>query len=358
MMILISMCLFYTRLVWPGEGSITGIITNEQNEPLASVNISVEGTHWGTATDEAGNFTIENMSAGTYSLMVSHIGYESVNINNIVIADRENTNLQITLKEIAIRFREIIVTPGNFAISRDELSSQQDIRKEHIKTLPGTLNDINRVFQIMPGIGFTDDFNAQFQVRGGKINENLIIMDGVEIFDPYHMKEIGGAVGVMNMDLIENVTVMTGGFSAKYGDKLSSVVEIENRQAQPRYFAGKVAAGGTGLDCVLEGAHHKFNWITSFRKSLLKEAAELINPTDYTFSPSFYDVQAKLVYQANFANTLTANFLYSRDNSYLEKWRQDEDIHSNYGNGYYGIVWQCAMKKSLISKFRHHRKLN
>jgi len=174
--------------------------------------------------------------------------------------------------------------------------------------------------------------------------------DGIEIYDPYHLKDLGGAVGVMNMDLVDNLSMMTGGFEAKYGDRLSSVVSIENRTSRSERFSGQVGAGGTGLAVLLETPFPHGSAIASFRKSLLKEAAEFLNPTDHTFSPSFYDAQSKITLSLSEKNQLYYNFLYSKDNSFLEQWRGDSDIYADYGNCYQGLVWKSRLHSTVSSE--------
>jgi len=329
------------------NGVISGRITDSKGNPLSNVNIIILGTDLGTASDSEGNYRIENLVSGLYRLKFMSIGYEAVIKEDVDVADGKITQLNAQMIEKAIEMQEIVVTPGNFSIAQKQTAKRQFIDKERIVDVPATLNDICRVLQIMPGIAFSDDFSAHFHVRGGKQNENLILLDGMEIFDPYHLKHIGGAVGVMNMELIENVSVLTGGFPAKYGDKLSSVVAVQNRAGDTEKFRGNFSGGGTGFSLFLEGPVLYGSWLISARKSFLKEAAEILNPTDYAYSPSFYDVQGKVSLAANNNNQFIYNFLYSKDNSYLEKWRGDSELNSDYGNNYNGLVW----RKTFSPKF-------
>jgi len=322
------------------QGIISGRVTDEQGQPLPNAAIIIMGTQWGASSDSAGVFRITNLAPGVYRLKCMSMGYEGVIKEGVSVRDDYVTTVTIQLIEKALEMDEVIVTPGDFSIAQQQTAKRQVIDKEKIIDVPATLNDICRVLQIMPGIAFSDDYSAHFHVRGGKQNENLILLDGMEIFDPYHLKHIGGAVGVMNMDLIENVSVLTGGFPARYGDKLSSVVAVQNRAGDKERFRGNIGGGGTGFSLLLEGPMPYGSWVFSARKSFLKEAAEFLNPTDYTFSPSFYDVQGKLALTGSSRNQLTYNFLYSKDNSYLEKWRKDSELRSDYGNSYHGIVWR------------------
>lgn len=344
-------CLFSKSYSQSTNGIIVGSVTDFENNALFNVNIVILGTSLGTASDKLGNYRIENVPPGEYTLKFMYIGYESEIEKKVFVKASQITRINKKLRAKVLQMREIVVTPGNFSVSQSQTAKRQVIEKDRITSLPATLDDICRVLQVMPGASFSDDFSAHFHVRGGKQNENLILLDGMEIYDPYHLKNIGGAVGVMNMDLIENVTILTGGFPAKYGDKLSSVVVVENRIGEQKNFSGTIGIGGTGARLVLEGPSPRGSWIFSFRKSFLKEAATILNPTDYTISPSFYDAQTKFIFKVNNSNKIMGNILYSKDNSYLEKWQRNTDLYSDYGNSYYGLVWQSILSRSLLSEF-------
>lgn len=331
-------------------GTIEGTVSDTNGNPLTNVNIMIPGTNQGMVSDANGTFRIVNLIPGQLKIQFSHVGYE-IEIRNVEIQANSTHRLTIQLVPRVIPMQEIIVTPGNFSISQSQTVKQQAIEKERITAIPATLDDIYRVLQIMPGITFSDDFSAHFHVRGGKQNENLILLDGIEIYDPYHLKDIGGAVGVMNMDIIDNIAIMTGGFEARYGDRLSSVVSIKNRAGSTDRLKGNFSAGGTGISLLAESPIPYGSAMVSFRKSFLKEAAEILNPTDYTISPSFYDIQSKVTITANPNNHIIYNFLYSKDESYLEKWRNDSELHSDYGNFYQGIVWQNTLSSKFYSEF-------
>jgi len=333
------------------SGSIAGTISDFNGKALVNVNIVISGTIFGTVSDAKGNFRIDNLKPGKLALKIMCMGYRTEIIDKIVIEAGQTYHLAVKLAEKVLPMQEIVVTPGNFSITQSQSAKQQAIEKERIAAIPATLDDIYRVLQIMPGVTFSDDFSAHFHVRGGKQKENLILLDGIEIYDPYHLKNVGGAVGVMNIDIIDNISIMTGGFEAKYGDRLSSVVSIENRKGNLERFRGTIGAGGTGVSMLIESPIPFGSAIVSFRKSFLKEAAEILNPTEYTFSPSFYDVQSKVSIAANSNNQITYNFLYSKDKSYLEKWRNDSELYSDYGNSYQGIVWKSTLSSTCFSEF-------
>ena len=331
-------------------GTISGIVYDSTHYSLSNVNIVIFLTTWGTTSDKFGKYRLENVPQGSYSVKFSSMGYEQVIESNVVVTAGRETRLDVVLLEKVLPMQEVVVTPSNFSIAQSRPAKQQSIEKEKIAAIPATLDDIYRVIQVMPGVAFSDDFSAHFHVRGGKQSENLILLDGMELHDPYHLKNIGGAVGIMNMDMIDNISIMTGGFGAKYGDRLSSVISIENRAGRVDRFRGNIGAGGTGLSMLFESPIPFGSFAASFRKSFLKEAVEILNPTDYAFSPSFYDVQSKISLQANENNQIAVNLLYAKDDSYLERWKMDSQLHSDYGNSYQGLVWKSIINPKLFSE--------
>lgn len=334
----------------PETGIIIGIVKDSKNNALANVNIFISGSAIGTVSTKEGYYGIKKLLPGKYVIKFLHIGYKLKIEKDVLVRSNQITRLDVNLTPEAILFREIVVTPGNYLISQSQTAKQQSIQKKRITSLPATLDDIYRVLQIMPGVASSNDFSAHFHVRGGKQNENLILLDGVEIFDPYHLKNIGGAIGVMNLDLIENLSILTGGFPAKYGDKLSSVVVLKSREGNRQKPGGSFGIGGTGVKIVAEGPIPSGNWLLSFRKSFLKEAVEFVNPTSYTFSPSFYDFQSKIVVKPNKNNRFITNILYSKDHSFLEKWHNDSNLFSDYGNGYYSLMWKSFINPVIYSE--------
>ena len=333
------------------SGTIVGTIKDQNNKILTNVNTIILGTSLGAASDNNGMYRIENIKPGEYALKFMYIGYRPEIKNKIIVNAKRETRLDINLIEDIIQFQAITVTPGSYTLSQRQTSKMQAIRKERINSMPASMDDINRILQIMPGVAFAHDGTAHLQVRGGKQDENLMLVDGIEVFDPYHLKNVGGATGIMNMDIIDNVSILTGGFPAKYGDKLSSVVSIQNRTANPEKFSGIIGLGGTGTKIVLEGPIPRGSWLVSYRKSFIKEAVELLNPSDKSFSPSFYDTQMKISLTPNNNHKITANLLYSHDKSRLEQWPEESGLTSSYNNMYYGLVWKTLLSNRLLSEF-------
>ena len=276
----------------------------------------------------------------------------------VKVEEGKVTHLDVTLSQMILTMPEVVVTPGAFRMAQQQIARRQSMERDRLQSLPATFNDVNRVLHVMPGVSFAHDGSAHFHVRGGNQEENLILLDGVEIFDPYHLKNLGGAVGILNMDMIDQVDILTGGFPARYGDKLSSVVNIENRVSDAERITGSFGIGGTGSKLLMEGPIPNGSWLLSYRKSFLKEAIKLLNPSENTFIPSFYDAQGKTAYKINSSNQLIFNLLLSEDKSYFDSWYLNRDLNSSYSNRYIGLVWKSIVTPKMLSEFTYSNGMN
>ncbi len=339
-------------------GAIVGVVKDEHENVIDNVNAFIVGTPLGTVSDDNGRFSIQNVRPGKYTIQFSFIGYKTAVKENVPVENGKVTMLDVTLSRMILNMPEIVVTPGAFRLAQQQTSRRQSMLHDQLNTLPATFNDVNRVLHVMPGVSFSHDGSAHFHVRGGNQEENLILLDGVEIFDPYHLKNLGGAVGIINMELVEKVEMLTGGFPAKYGDKLSSVVNVVNRVSDANRLAGSIGIGGTGSKMLLEGPLPRGSWLVSYRKSFLREAIKILNPSENTFVPTFYDAQAKVQVRLNSSNQLIFNLLMSDDHSTFNKWILSRDLSSNYGNRYIGLVWKSVLRPGLFSKLLYSNGMN
>ncbi len=329
------------------NGQISGRIIDSNNQaPLTGVNVALVGTKRGSASDNEGRFLISNLPPGKYQLKFTMMGYKTVIKSNIWIFANQMTQLNVVMSPEVLLMNEIVVTPGKYSLAQSHTTKRQIFSHHDITHLPATMDDICRVVQTIPGITVSNDYSAHFHVRGGEHDENLILLDGTEIFDPYHLKNVWGAVGIINMDVIEDVQVMTGGFPAQFGDKLSSIVQITTKEGN-KALSGNIGIGGTGVKALIQGPIPGGSWFLSYRKSFLKQAVEILN-SPITFSPSFYDLQSKVTFQVSPNQKFVFNILHSADNTYLEQWKNKKKLKSDYGNFYIGLIWKSIVSPKLF----------
>ncbi|MBW6497637.1 MAG: TonB-dependent receptor [Bacteroidales bacterium] len=285
---------------------VEGFIRNEQGQPLEFVNLALEGTSAGTTTNEAGFFRLR-VPGGPASLLVSHLGYISRRITlNVPVGETRELNITLLLAttdlpDVEVRERQILSTD----IIR--------LDPKLVAVLPGPSSGVEGLVKTLPGVSSTSELTSQYSVRGGNFDENLVYVNGIEIYRPFLVRS-GQQEGLsfLNSDLISGINFSAGGFDAKFGDKMSSVLDIEYRK--PETFAGSFSMS------LLEGSLHleglTKNQKTTFLLGLRHKSNQYLLGTLDTkgdYRPSFSDIQTLVAHQVN--SRLELSFLGNFSNN-------------------------------------------
>jgi hypothetical protein len=295
-----------------GTGFIVGTVTGEQG-PLAGVQVWLEGYDVGAVTDGQGTYRLGPLAEGSYTVIASHIGYEQVRREEVTVTEGSTRVLDFRLQPVALEMAGILVTPKQEEFDPRGVTARLTSRM--IQEAPGAGQDIFLVLQTLPGVASGGD-DSKLYIRGGRPEENLILYDGAVIRNPFHFDFSGGGFyTIFNSSLVENVELYAGGFPARYGDRLSAVMVIENRAGNRER---------SGLELSLSSADFKALWefpirssattILTLRRSyfdLLLGATDLAG--EYDLLPYFYDVTSKTDISLSERHRLTVNFLYSEE---------------------------------------------
>ncbi len=319
------------------KGEIVGHITDGKTlEPLPLVNVQiVELPSLGASTDESGNFTITGIPVGTYSLKTSLIGYEPTVQTNVVVSTGRSTKMAIKLFEQAVSVSGVTVQANYFSRNNDiaPLSVNSYDRAE-VKRQPGSVQDVQRVVQNLPGVASSNDNINELIVRGGAPFENLTVMEHMEIPSINHYPNeynSAGPINMVNIDLVEDVQFSAGGFPVQYGDKMSSVMDITVREGdRNKGFASNTGFNMAGIGTLMEGklADGRGSWIFSARQSLLEFVDKLmgISTISLTAIPKYWDAQTKIVYDLSPAQKLTLNGIYGDSRIYIKGDPKEADV--------------------------------
>jgi hypothetical protein len=311
------------------KGDIVGhIVDGKTQEPLPIVNVQImERPIFGTVTDTSGNFTIKGIEVGTYSLKITLIGYESIILTNIVVSTGRSTKVSIKLNEQAVQVGGVTVNATYFSRT-NELSplSVNNYDRAEVKRQPGSVQDVQRVVQNLPGVASSNDNMNELIVRGGSPSENLTVLENMEIPSINHYPNefnSAGPINMINIDLVEDVQFSAGGFPAQYGNKTSSVMDITIREGdREKGFASNTGFNMAGIGTLMEGrlADGKGSWIFSARQSLLEFIDKLFGMSviSLTAVPKYWDAQTKVVYDLSSTQKLTLNGLYGNSKIYFE----------------------------------------
>lgn len=274
------------------QGSdIRGVVTDSvTGRRIPYANIVLEGGQKGAAANEVGFYLLPNISAGTKQISASAVGYQKQTIQ-VVVQAGQILEINFRLVPQTIELEEVVVTARARPEFLDIHTSVHLLEQQDLKRVPATLQeDVFRSLTILPGIVSTSDVTSKFYVRGGAGDQNLILLDGMKIYNPLHAL---GIFSVFDPDVVQSAEVYTGAFPPGFGNRLSSVVNISSVDGRDDRISGKANFNFLTSKLLLEGpAFSSVSWFLNGRKSLFDRSFK--NLIKQEIPVSFYDVFLKL----------------------------------------------------------------
>ncbi|RPI18396.1 MAG: TonB-dependent receptor [Ignavibacteriae bacterium] len=359
LLILNAILILAVRVVFAQPtGDITGEVLDKYTQSfLKEIKVEILGTQIKTETNANGLFTIKNVPPGIYEIRFTNISYQTYIAGSISVSSGIQTKVVAELTPISTE--EVIIESLRFQKPVDATVSYKTLTFEELRRFPGGLEDVGRILQSLPGAALTSDGRNDIVVRGGSPSENLFIVDGFLVNNINHFGSqgaTGGPVSIINLDFVREVNFLTGGFSAKYGDKLSSVAEIKLKEGNTEKFTGKINLSGTGFGANIEGplpTKNTSGFIISARRSYLDL---IFNASGFSFVPEYTDFQIKAHYHINSRNFLTFSSLGAIDkvrfnNDNEENIQNNERILTNNQNSYSaGLSWKSLWSAKSYSQ--------
>ena len=253
-------------------GSISGYVKDASNgETLPNASVVIDSTTMGTTTDRAGYFVISRLTTGSYWITFSYIGYESMSIKTTVQPGQTSTYL-VELTPITLEGDEIETVGKRLSPTEIAPVGSFGIRVTELARIPTVGQpDLLRGIQLLPGVQGSSDNSAGLFVRGGTPGQNLILLDGVVVYNPSHLF---GFFSTFNPDALKNVLLLKGTFPARYGDRLSSVLDITNLDGNRKSVSARTSLNLISAGLTAEGPlGNKGSWMVSGRRTY----QELIN---------------------------------------------------------------------------------
>lgn len=282
--------------------TVFGKITNADNEPIEDVTVSIFGSPQAPVySNERGEYAFTVPADKEIVIVFSNLSYEQQQ-RTISLKPNENFRLNSNLKFKNSLIQVEVTDENRF----QEITRIDPINITHI---PTASQDFNAILFTLPGVSNRNELSSAYSVRGGNFDENLVYVNGIEIYRPF-LTRSGQQEGLsfINPDMVSSVLFSAGGFEAKYGDKMSSVLDVLYRR--PRKFAGTVSGSMLGANLELEGISksHRFSWMIGSRYKSTKYLLGKLN-TKGQYFPSFLDVQAYAAYDltTNWELTLLGN---------------------------------------------------
>lgn len=324
--------------------SIHGFVKDgTSNEPLYLVNVWIEGHPIGSSTNIKGYYVLSGLPADEVRVHYSYIGYQDTVIS-IRTVKGKSIRVDISLIPKALQEKEIITYGDREQNNLDIRSGQMFLTSTQIKEMPQIAEpDLFRSFQMMPGVATLSDFSAGLYIRGGSPDQNLILLDQIDVYNPNHMF---GFFSTFNSDAVKSVELLKGGFPAQFGGRLSSVMNVQNKEGNRKEFEGIARISLLSSSLTIEGPWKKGSWMLSGRRTYLDLAGKIINQEIPYY---FYDGHGKINYDMNENNQMTLSFYLGDDN--LDISSESTSIELGWGNRTFSANWMHLFSPKLYSNF-------
>lgn len=277
------------------QAIIQGVILDEFNEPVKDVNISIQGTTTGTASNENGFYKLEIPASQKVTITFTAISYKDIIIKDLILKPEEIFELNPVIKTNIEQITTVVLN----TTTRKDLEGITTVSATVIRKIPGAQPGVENILKSLPGVSGSNELSTQYRARGGNFDENLVYINEIEVYRPFLIRS-GQQEGLsfVNSDMVRSVDFSAGGFQSKYGDKLSSVLDIDYRR--PTEVAAGIDASLLGVNAFVEGdAFAKaFTGILGVRyrdNSLLVNSREI----EANAIPRFFDAQTYLTYKIN-----------------------------------------------------------
>jgi len=301
------------------------VVDAQTGEPIAKATVSIPASKTDAATDGAGVFVLPGVPRGDVEIVVTTIGYGIARKTVHVAEGMPEVEIRVG-QEALKRTEEVLVEAPPFDPADAAAPAAHSLRGVELRNLGGVLTDDPlRSVQSLPGIATGDDFYASFATRGSGFSTVGFYLDGVLMSAPFHtIRDSNDAYSltILNGDVVESVSLISGGAPARYGDRTGAVLDVQTREGNRDEFSGRASLGASGVYSTLEGpiGHaKKSSWLLSARKSYLDYVLDRVNADSGT-TIGYYDVTTHLAHHPTPAQTLGLTYVHGRSN-----WKNQDE---------------------------------
>jgi hypothetical protein len=301
-------------------GRIVGRIYDQiNNDPLSFATVQIVELSRGGVADIDGNYKIENIPQGTYTVRASFTGYEPITISEVLVTSARLVTLDFPMREKGA-ITEVVIEASPFKNRDESPLSLNTLTASELERYPGANRDVSRVLQALPGVAQIPSFRNDIIIRGGSPGENRFYLDDIEVPNINHFAtqgSSGGPVGLLNINFIREVEFYSGAFPANRANGLSSVISFRQKRGNSESLITNFAVGSSDFALTFDGPiGQKANFIFSYRVSYLQF---LFQALQLPFLPTYQDSQFKIDYDINRKNRLTFIGLGALDNFRLNE---------------------------------------
>ncbi|MGB9720411.1 MAG: TonB-dependent receptor [bacterium] len=343
-----------TTSIYSAEfGVIKGFVSDAKNgERLAYADVVLKNTTMGTSTDEKGYYYISRIPEGNYTIVFSYLGYETVE-KEIEIKAGQVFTLNIELKQSAIEMPEVVVSAERERFDKSVEVSHITFTQREIRSVPGLFeSDLIKTLQLMPGAIGMHDLSSKLYVRGGSPDENLVLLDGITIYNP--ATHLFGLFSTFQPDAVNEAELYAGGFPAKYGDRLSAVLDVTTKEGNSKKYEGSISIGLITSKLLVECPIPKGSFLFSGRRTyfdaLIWGYSHIFNK-DVELPYYFYDGVAKMNYNHSSENRFTFTGFGGADViSFSEGEPPSEKVDLVWGNRGISGRWRRVFTPKLYGE--------
>jgi len=331
------------RTPLPQAGCILGRVLDEGGSPVVNAMIQLDDGR-GVLSDGAGRFVLSDVPAGLRRLRVTSVGWAAALIDEVRVEAADTARVTVRLAREPIPLPEILVAPGTFSILEDiPPGAVQALSREEIQTMPQVGEDVFRSMKRLPGVA-SHDISTRLNIRGGRDGEVAVRLDGLELYEPYHMKDWDGALGIVDLNALGGVELTVGGFGVEHGEKMTGIFDMKSRTevGDTRTTLGLsvtnvTAMSGGGF------ADGRGSWLVSGRRGFMGLLIRLIGE-DRRLSPQYWDAFGRVSWQPDNHNLLSAHVLHARDDFGLHGADDLDavDVDTGWGSSYAWLTWKSV----------------
>jgi len=317
------------------------VLDAESREGLPGANVYFEGTDVGIATNIDGYFVLSSITPGRYALRITYLGFESIQVDiNFAPGQEIKRNFELSPQPVELQAVDVtgerIERKSNIQVSRVKLSTRQ------LKLVPQLGEaDLLRTLQALPGVLTATEFSTGLIIRGGNTDQNLILLDGITVYNPSH---VGGLFSNFILDAVKEADLIKGGFNAEYGDRLSAVLNVRSREGNQKHFEAKGALSLLSGQTTLEGPMARGAWLLSMRRTWFDQ---VFKGTELYFPYYFYDLQGHVFQDFTENDRVSISWYVGRDNLDWDAF----DLLASWGNQTISGNYRKLFSPKLISNW-------
>ena len=332
----------------PDTTTLSGLVVEAgADTSVAGATVQLMPARRRVLTDEGGRFVLGGVPSGAYRLRASAVGFMPTD-TSVTIGRDGGAGIRVVLRRAPIVLPEIVVTPGSFSfLEVNQPAAGSHAGREEIEASPVLGDDPFRILESVPGVS-SNDLSAKLSVRGGTAGDLLVRLDGVELLEPYHLPELDGVFGVVDVQALGAIELMTGGFPVEYGDRWAGVFDMRTRQ--PPQSGSRTTAGLSlsGLSLISQGTAFggRGQWLASVRRGSLDLLLRL-GGTDDEVSPRYWDALSRVDYFFSDRHRVSLGLLYAGDRLSWYHPRSSREVESRWTSGYAWLSWDAVLARGF-----------